>query len=92
MGIGRAHRVSGPDVPVVLTMHGPDGRAARLAAREAARTVEGRRSTASQEALRLELEERKARTLGDARARKAADAERRHEAARAKRRKRKRGR
>ncbi|GII63987.1 hypothetical protein Skr01_40720 [Sphaerisporangium krabiense] len=66
-------------------------RAAKLAAREAARVAQGRRSTASQEAVRLEYEERKAEASAGLRARKAADAERRYEAARAKRRERRRG-
>ncbi|MCO5970009.1 YjdF family protein [Actinoallomurus soli] len=66
-------------------------RAAKLAAREAARAAEGRRGTASQEAVRLEYEQRKAQGTADARARKADRAERRRAAALAKKKARHRG-
>ncbi|WP_329258094.1 YjdF family protein [Actinoallomurus sp. NBC_01490] len=65
--------------------------AAKPAAREAARGAPCRRATASQEAVRLKFEERKAQASADARARKATDVEHRYEATRAKRRKRRRG-
>ncbi|GAB3958263.1 YjdF family protein [Actinoallomurus acanthiterrae] len=66
-------------------------RAAKLAAREAARIAQGRRGTASQEAVRLEFEERKTQAAADAKERKAARAEQRYEAARARKRARRRG-
>ncbi|WP_314176711.1 YjdF family protein [Streptomyces winkii] len=67
-------------------------RAMRLAAREAARVAQGRRSTASQEALRQELEQRKSLSRAESRERKRAEADRKHALARAKRKQRKRGR
>ncbi|WP_255950335.1 YjdF family protein [Streptomyces odontomachi] len=66
-------------------------RAVRLAAREAARVAQGQRGTASQEALRLELEQRKSSGAAEARRRRQDAAERRYALAKAKRRRRKRG-
>ena len=66
-------------------------RAMRLAARETARLAQGRRSTASQEALRLEVEQRKSRSTQEAGQRKQAESERKYAIARAKRKLRKRG-
>ncbi|MEV1167930.1 DUF2992 family protein [Nonomuraea sp. NPDC049784] len=58
-------------------------RAAKLAARAAAKVSS--RSTASQEALRLELESRKAEAVDDRRARRREAADHKHEVARRKR-------
>ncbi|NEW72906.1 YjdF family protein [Streptomyces rapamycinicus] len=67
-------------------------RAMRLAAKEAARIAQGSRSTASQEALRQELEQRKSHSAEETRQRKQAESERKYAIARAKRKERKRGR
>ncbi|MFR9799597.1 YjdF family protein [Streptomyces sp. MS06] len=83
-----------PAVPVETRRplpHNPK-RAARLAAREAAGVAQGRRGTASQEALRLELEQRKRSAATESRRRRREEAERRYALAQAKRKRRKRGR
>ncbi|WP_432048319.1 DUF2992 family protein [Streptomyces asiaticus] len=67
-------------------------RAMRLAAKEAARIARGSRSTASQEALRRELEQRTSHSAEETRQRKQAESERKYAIARAKRKERKRGR
>ncbi|ARP71596.1 DUF2992 domain-containing protein [Streptomyces pluripotens] len=82
-----------PAVPVETrhpVRHNPK-RAVRLAAREAARVAQGRRSTASQEALRLELEQRKSSAAAESKRRKQDEAERKYALAQAKRKRRKRG-
>ncbi|WP_405783641.1 YjdF family protein [Streptomyces sp. NBC_00859] len=66
-------------------------RAMRLAAREAARVAEGQHSTASQEAIRLEGEQRVSQRAKESRKRKEKEAERKYAIARAKRKQRKRG-
>ncbi|RAJ56098.1 hypothetical protein K378_05736 [Streptomyces sp. Amel2xB2] len=70
--------------------HNPK-RAVRLAAREAARTARGQRSTASQEALRRESEQRKSSAAAEAKQRRQDEAERKYALKRAKRKRRKRG-
>ncbi|MBI0314253.1 YjdF family protein [Streptomyces javensis] len=66
-------------------------RAMTLAAKEAARIAQGSRGTASQEALRQELEQRTSRSTEETRQRKQAESERKYAIARAKRKERKRG-